>query len=229
MNQVGLAVANHNWQINLRDEADESVFNEIFKFKEYRRAEDVIREATYPIVDVGAHVGFFSIYCRSLNRKAKIFAIEPEQNNLKALNNHLKINKIKGIKVVAGCLAQESGTRELLLAADSHNHRLGPDFEKDDDSIEVEASSFSDFYKQHRIKKISLLKMDIEGGEYEVFDSMSDRDFAMVNYIILEYHNGKEKSKELEEKLRENGFAVQTFPSKFDKTMGYIFAHNKRF
>ena len=73
------------------------------------------------------------------------------------------------------------------------------------------------------------MKLDIEGGEYEVFTGMSEVDLAMVNYIILEYHEGREKSREIEEKLRTSGFAVQVFPSKFDKTMGFIFAHNKRF
>ena len=93
--------------------------------------------------------------------------------------------------------------------------------------------------------------MDIEGGEYEVFDGMSDDDFAMVNFIILEYHNGYEargkdardlsrangqytsqymgiRHKDIVEKLRANGFGVQVFPSHFDKTMGFVWANNKR-
>ena len=45
--------------------------------------------------------------------------------------------------------------------------------------------------------------------------------------MILEYHKGNEY-KVLAEKLRENGFGVQVFPSHFDKTMGFIWANNKR-
>jgi hypothetical protein len=50
----------------------------------------------------------------------------------------------------------------------------------------------------------------------------------MVNYVILEYHEGREKSIEIEQQLRENGFSVQVFPSKFDKTMGFMYGRNKR-
>jgi FkbM family methyltransferase len=228
--KANIKLNGHNWQVYLREEADQSVFNEIFKLKEYRSADDVIQNAKHPIVDVGAHAGFFSMYCRSLNKKVKIFAVEPEPNNLKLLKRHLAENKISGVKVIPGALAGETGERELLIFKDSHNHRLA----EDEGDIKVKAFAFADFCKQNKIKKISLLKMDIEGGEYEVFDSMSEKDFAVVNYVILEYHSISNKLvsrlsyKQIEEKLRENGFAVQVFPSHFDKTMGFIFANNKR-
>lgn len=227
--QVDLQLNQYNWQVELRDEADESVFNEIFKLHEYRIADDVIKQAINPIVDVGAHVGFFTMHARSLNKDVQIFAVEPESNNLKALTEHLRKNKIGSVETVAGALALESGLRNLELSADSHNHRLAQLFEQSEKSMPVQAFSFSEFCKKYKIKKISLLKFDIEGGEYEVFEGMTEADLAMVNYVILEYHEGREKSKEIEEKLRENGFGVQIFPSKFDKTMGFMFAHNKRF
>jgi len=229
----------HSWQVNIRDEADESVFNEIFKLNEYRAAEDVIKNAKHPIVDVGAHAGFFSMYCRGLNKKVKIFAIEPEPNNIKALSDHLKKNKILGVEVAEEALAGISGSGKLVLSEDSHNHFISPNemegsmFSSFTDrnnakTIKVKIVAFSDFIKKNKLKQISLLKFDIEGGEYEVFDSMSEADLSVVNNVILEYHKGREKSKEIEEKLRINGFGVQVFPSKFDKTMGFLFAKNKR-
>lgn len=242
MQKIPLKLNEHNWQANLRDEADQSVFNEIFKLKEYRAADEVIKNAKDAIVDVGAHAGFFSMYCRALNEKVKIYAVEPEPKNLEALQQHLDENKISGVKVIAGAIAGETSERQLVLSADSHNHRLGEEEFSSSDSmfadrvdeekntektIGVRAFSLADFCKKNKIKKISLLKMDIEGGEYEVFDGMSATDFAMVNFIILEYHRGKEH-KDLAEKLRANGFGVQVFPSHFDKTMGFLWANNKR-
>lgn len=216
-----------NWKFNLRDDADSSVFNEIFKYKEYRAVDSVIKSADYPIIDVGAHAGFFVFYCKLLNPKAEIFAVEPEPNNLAQLKKHIKDNKLKDVYVVNGALAGESGERFLEISEDSHNHKLGDDKLKEK-SIKVQAFSFADFCKKNKIKKVSLLKMDIEGGEYEVFENLSTSDFNMVNFLILEYHNGKEYQK-IEEILRENGFGVQVFPSKFDRTMGFLFAKNKRF
>lgn len=242
MQKTSLKLNGCNWQVYLRDTADQSVFNEIFKLKEYRAANDVIKTAKYPIVDVGAHAGFFSMYCRALNDKVKIFAIEPEPENLKLLNQHLADNKILGVEVVAGALASESGERQLILSVDSHNHhlaetdgafseRLFADFADADVTADkttvVHTFSFADFCNKNKIKNISLVKMDIEGGEYELFESLSEANLSMVNYIILEYHMGI-RHKEIAEKLRANGFGVQVHPSHFDKTMGFIWANNKR-
>src|SRR3989344_6928771 len=229
MQQVNIKLNGQNWRVYLRDEADQSVFNEIFKLKEYRSAEEVIKNAKYPVVDVGAHAGFFSMYCRALNKKIKILAVEPESENLKLLKRHLDENKILGVKVIAGALARKTGERKLLISKDSHNHRLIDEFSPvpDSPSESVRGFAFADFCRKNKIKKISLLKMDIEGGEYELFEGMSAEDFSMVNFVILEYHGGSEY-KNIAEKLRVNGFGVQIFPSHFDKTMGFIWANNKR-
>lgn len=214
-------------RVFIRDEADQSVFNEIFRLGEYRAAEEAVRGATDPIIDVGAHAGFFTLYCESLNPKAKIFAVEPEPENFLALKKHLKENKITNVKAIQAALAGQSGQRSLLISPDSHNHRLAEIGDNDGQKIEVIAYSFADFIKNNKIEKISLLKMDIEGGEFEIVKSLSARDLSVVKFLILEYHS-KERYRELEQKLRENGFGAQVFPSKFDKTMGFIFAKNKR-
>ncbi len=217
-----------NWRIFYRDLADESVVGEIFKFREYRAAENIIKSAKEPIVDVGAHAGFFSLYCRALNRLVKIYALEPEVDNIKMFKQHIKINNIKGVKLIAGALAGASGERELVISADSHNHRLAP---ADSLSKEnrVKAYSIADFCQENKLTAISLLKMDIEGGEYEVLASTSPRILSMVGAVIMEYHNSRTNNfKIIENQLRKNGFSVEIFPSHFDKNMGFIFARNKR-
>ena len=74
-----------------------------------------------------------------------------------------------------------------------------------------------------------VIKMDIEGGEYEVFKHSTLEELSKIKAIIMEYHTLPGKNYQaIEQKLRENGFGVQTHPSRFDKTMGFLFATNKR-
>lgn len=209
--------------LNIRDEADQSVMREIFKLREYKIVEEIIATAVDPIFDIGAHVGFFSLYCRALNKKVKIFAVEPLKENLLALGDHFKLNDIKGVEVIEAAIARATEKRKLVVTEDSHNNHLG----ETGDRV-VQAYSFHDFCTESKTKKVSLLKIDIEGGEYEIFDSLTDEDLANIPAMILEYHDGDRNHKELETQLRENGFGVQLFPSKFDKSMGFIFAKNKR-
>ena len=210
-----------------RDEVDISVMREIFKLREYRAAESVISSAQANILDVGGHAGFFVLYCRALNKKVKIISVEPVKENLVALTKNLKLNKTKDVEIISGVLSGESGTRYLEKSSDSHNSRLAPI--GTDTSEPVVGLALRDLCEQYHIKQIDLIKMDVEGGEYEILESLSKEDFLLFKNLILEYHNyhGLEKSL-LEQVLRENGFGVSVFPSKFDKNLGFIFASNKR-
>lgn len=215
--------------LTVRDDADQSVIAEIFKLREYRRAEEKIRSATSAIIDVGAHAGFFSLYTRALNSTVPIFALEPEPNNLIGLQKNISQNEAAGITVVPKALTSATGRVDLIITNDNHNHYVARPFKDDGKKIRVASTSLADLCTNHAIEKINLLKMDIEGGEYLVFDTLQAADFAKIEAVILEYHNTKSKNyKSIEQNLREHGFSVEIFPSKFDKTMGFLWALNKK-
>ncbi len=231
MEKISLKFNNHSWQVYLRDQVDRSVFNEIFKFKEYRRAEEQIVSAENSILDVGSHIGLFSLYCRSLNKQAKIYAVEPEADNLKILKQNIKENNLKNIEIVSAALSDKTGEGNLIISSDNHNHHLVDDF-LDDSFVTVQrvkVFSLTDFLAQHQISRISLLKMDIEGAEYKIFESLNFNDFLKIQAIIMEYHiSSKNKDfKIIESKLRKNKFSTEIFPSHFDKKMGFLWALNK--
>ena len=218
--------------VNPRSEVEVSVLREIFKIREYRAAEAAIKSAQDPILDVGAHVGFFTLYCRALNARVPVVALEPEDHNLASLRAHLKANQTTKVTVVVGGLTAQTGKRNLQLSADSHNHRILPlgKIAAANEAVQlVPVFSLADLCQSRKIKHLSLLKMDIEGGEYELLEAWSERDFSLFKCLLMEYHNKYLNNRaKLEKILREQGFGVQIFPSKFDKTMGIIMATNKR-
>ena len=230
MNKISVTINNKSFFIYIRDDADESVAAEIFKQREYRIAEDIIRDAKDSVIDVGSHVGFFTLYARLLNENVPIIAIEPDPKNIEQLKKHLRENNISSVTVIEGAVAADAGRRHLALAKDSHNHRLlGRAEPKDGKSVIVNTWSLSDILKKCIINSISLVKIDIEGGEYELFRGINPEDFKKINSFVIEYHlAGGKNQKVIEDILRENGFGVRVFPSKFDKKMGFIFAVNKR-
>lgn len=220
------------FEICLRPDADESVVAEIFKWREYRAAEGVIRKARLPILDVGAHIGVFSLYASALNPSVKICALEPEKENFALLLRNISGNRLDNVRAVKAALAGKTGKRELSLAADSINHRLRAAVGEDgaaEKYEKVSAFSFADFLEAERLDAVGLMKMDIEGGEYEVFENMAPEDFMRIHALILEYHeHGARSRRELEEILRSRGFGVETFPSRFEHGLGFMLARNKR-
>ncbi len=230
MHEQTVSLNGRQWQVFLRAEADQSVLAEIFKLREYRAAEPIIKNATHPIIDIGAHSGLFSLYVRALNQTVPIFAVEPEPKNLSLLAKHLAKNSVSGVTVVPAAIGNKNGKHALAVSLDSHDHHLlGKDETSESDTVVVGVMTIPTLLKKSNITRVSLIKMDIEGGEYDAFEKLAPEDFNRIGAIIMEYHNYNGRDyHELEKLLRENGFGVQVYPSKFDNRMGFIFARNKR-
>lgn len=215
---------NQKYQIKLRSQADNSIYKEIFELREYKEIEQIIKSAKAPLIDAGAQAGFFVLYCRALNSEVKIFAIEPDEGNLELLDENLKINKIDNVEVIPAALAGKSGLRDFYISKDSHNHSfykiLIPKINKTE---KVKAFGLDDWLKEQGVEDVSLLKLDIEGAEYEVLENFNG--WEKIKNIVLEYHEfGAHRHEDLEKLLSANGFKVKSKGSGFEKNLGFIFA-----
>ncbi|PIT88006.1 MAG: hypothetical protein COU29_04325 [Candidatus Magasanikbacteria bacterium CG10_big_fil_rev_8_21_14_0_10_36_32] len=225
MNRLELKLHNKILSVLTRDDVDQSVAAEIFRWREYRSAEDVIIKAIDPIVDVGAHIGLFTLYCRLLNEKVPIYALEPVKENEYLLKKNILENNFSNIETVLAALSVTSGEGNMIISTDNHRHCLSHSEKIQKNSQKVKTISLSDLLIKFKIKKISLLKMDIEGEENELLPNWSDEDFKCVGAIIMEYHNiKKDDCKKIENILRQRGYGVQNFPSRFDKKLGFMYA-----
>lgn len=209
---------NQKFRFETRDEADESVLNEIYKYQEYRSGEKFIRSAKV-IIDAGAHAGFFAVYCRALNSRAEIYCLEPVEENVKQIQKHLELNKVENVLVAEMALSNKTGKTNIYLSSDSHNHSLIPN--NSTGIREVKTVSLNDFCQQNDIKEIDFLKMDIEGAEEFVIADI--KNWPKVRSVMFEYHG---QTKGLVKNLNENKYKTQVFPSQFDKKFGLILAMN---
>ena len=201
-------------------------FEEIFKLGEYKAAEEKIKNAKNCVIDAGAQAGFFSLYARALNAEVKIIAIEPDEENLEAMVNNFSQNNIQDIEIVSSALAGTRSVRDFFVSTDFHDHSLNKNLvKKIARKVKVQGLTLSDIREKYKINQIDLLKMDIEGAEYEVLNSLHKADWEKINSIILEYHDFLNFSHEvLENILKQNKFKVKTTKSKFAPNLGFISA-----
>jgi FkbM family methyltransferase len=223
--QRKIKLNNRELTFDLPTEADQSVFDEIFRDKEYRVVEDILINAKDTVLDLGAHIGLFSIYASVLNGgKASLFVFEPDEINFAAMKEHLKLNGVKNIQCKNVAVAAESGERELFLSADSHNHSLiGEGVGK-----KIRTTTLPDIIRKFRLEKIDLVKMDIEGAEFEVLESMEESDFAKIANFYVEYHEyaNDKRGSDLMRLLAMNNYRVERRVSNYDNKMGYLVARN---
>ena len=80
------------------------------------------------------------------------------------------------------------------------------------DNIIVDMKSFADIIAELKHERIDVLKMDIEGSEYDVLENILNSNIQ-IDQILVEFHerffdNGKLKTLEELKKLELNGYAI---------------------
>jgi len=78
-------------------------------------------------------------------------------------------------------------------------------------TVEVEGITLERFVREHGVDTIDLLKVDIEGAETAMFDSMSDELLSRVSQITVEFHDfcgltSKEDIRRIRSRLEKLGF-----------------------
>lgn len=129
------------------------------------------------VLDVGANVGAYSRAILSIAPTARIYCFEPHPGNLKGLEAAVGGR----VTVVPAAVGSRRGTADLYDYVEgtgsSHASLHKEVFEKlrqqPHRSLCVNMITIDDFVEQHSINVISLLKVDVEGHELEVFRGAS--------------------------------------------------------
>jgi len=182
-----MLVASH-WSIHpiyLRlNSSDINVFRQVFIEREYQ----IIAKCAFDdcvVIDAGANIGLTSLFISSLFPNARIFAVEPEQNNFELL----KINTMsyQNIHCIHGAL-WDKDEQVSILSEDDPDWAFRVGANTSNDRHGIPGYRVSSLLDQIKAPKASLLKMDIEGAEFEVLGDAGawiDR----VDNIVLELHD----------------------------------------
>ena len=85
--------------------------------------------------------------------------------------------------------------------------------------------SMNDLIKKHHIDRIDILKVDIEGGEIEIFSENLSW-LTIVRILVIEIHDKYIDGDFVRKKLHENGFKSAREPATgceiFLSSIGYI-------
>lgn len=164
------------------------------------------------ILDIGANIGAFSLLASHLFPEARIFSFEPEKNNFGVLSKNVELNDSGKITIYNEAVSDKDGVAVLNVdPADSASHSL----EGASASGQAIATvSLKAILSRESLTVIDLLKMDIEGSEYEVL-FQSGEALVRVNNLVLEVHDHSRFSPaELLEFLKQSGFEIACAPSR---------------
>jgi len=188
---------------------DRVIFNQIWLTKTYTLRGFEIKENDL-IIDVGAHIGMFSILAGKFAPKGKVYAFEPSADNFNLLKENVELNKLGNVVLLNKAIAKESEIREFALSPDDPAGHALPYEETNRQKINVRTISLDDFLKEKSINKIDFLKMDCEGAEYEIFLNCSNETLQKISKISMEYHDvdNERTVAHIKNFLEEKGFKV---------------------
>ena len=174
------------------------------------------------VIDIGAHIGLFSLLVSQRCKTGKILSFEPVRENFDLLVSNLKLNHIENVLPFNMAVSKNSDKLNLFLNDDQSAHSIFP---KSSESISVESTSLQKIFEENKISSCKLLKLDCEGAEYEIIDSLPSEYLDKIQNIVMEYHSADTKPelvKNLIQKIKNAGFKIKTRPHHDD--MGFLIA-----
>ncbi len=134
------------------------------------------------ILDVGAHIGSFTVVMAKGLPGARITAFEPSAQRAACLRRNVTVNGLHDRVTVVQAAVGGSTARKRLGSTG-----IIVDAEIQAGGEVVEMVAFEQVVTEFD-GPVDLLKMDCEGGEYEIVRSASDATLRRVDRLLMEYH-----------------------------------------
>lgn len=172
------------------DDSDIRVFKQIFVDNEYDSLN--LPDTAETIVDLGANIGLSALFFLKKYPDARIVAVEPDAVNFEIMKKNLD-RFSKSVAFLQAAIWPTDG--EVSLVEEDVNHSsLGAwgyrtEAQSENASVSVKSVSIPTIKQQYNMDFIDILKVDIEGAEYELFEKDYENWIDQVGMIVIETHD----------------------------------------
>ncbi len=159
-------------------------------------------------VDIGANFGLFANQISVHNPVVRVLAVEPNYQILPSLIGNLQLNKTDSrVNIVQAAV---SSSDDLVTLAQPSENNLGSTMVVNNTKglLSVPCVRLEKLFNQFGLKKIDLIKIDIEGNEFEVFRDFDFGKFDIQNIILEFNHLSRISLDELLNFFKSKGFAA---------------------
>jgi len=139
------------------------------------------------IIDLGSEIGLSVTYFKSMYPNARIMAFEPDPASYELLTKNIRNNIMKKVTTYNVAPANKVGLMSFYIDPSVEGSLTMSLFEKRQKKrIAVKVDRLSHYIKQ----RVDLLKMDIEGAEFDVLSDLShSKKISLIDSMMMEYHH----------------------------------------
>lgn len=201
-----------------KNQSDVYIWREIFLERIYDFDYERFVGDVSLVVDLGANAGLSASYFQMRFPAARIIAVEPLAENVDVIRANARALRAEW-EVEEAAVAAESGRAEFYASewwsSGSLVQRIGEYRQSMPNRVEsvlslprrsVEVITVGELLEKHGVRRVPVMKMDIEGCEDEVLTSGAEW-LRRVGVLIVEVHSKYIDPEVVDDRLRDAGFA----------------------
>ncbi len=122
------------------------------------------------VFDIGANIGIYTILASKLvGPRGKVYAFEPDPENYRLLIKNIKLNKLENVVAVKSALGDKTGRVRFYQDISNPGESSLAELYRANRYM-VSITTLDKFCSTNHIKRIQIIKMDVEGGEIDILN-----------------------------------------------------------
>ncbi len=155
------------------------------------------------VFDIGAHVGFYTMLASAaLGEQGEVIAFEPFPQNIDFLKRHLVINNRQNVRIIEAAVGDRRSPGRFRQGDDTFTGCI-----TDNGDLSVPLVVLDDLVSSGAVQPPQIIKMDIEGGEYDALSGAKKILARWRPQIFLSTH-GPDIHRKCLELLQDIGYDV---------------------
>lgn len=140
------------------------------------------------VFDIGANIGLTTL--TAARRASQVVAFEPQPTTHACLVKTIEANRLKNIRAVELALGATKG--EISFFADSNSssasHIIADSTLGRQSDVKVEMTTLDNFVEDESIRRIDLIKIDVEGFEIDAISGAKNTLYKLRPAIFVEFN-----------------------------------------
>lgn len=180
------------------------------------------------VIDIGAALGDFTVLAAKQFEKGVVHAYEPFAESVALLEKNIALNQVANVTYFVEAVAAEAGQMSVSNDGSGGVEAVSIQFAADDAAgvTVVPAVSLETALSRLPNGRCDFLKLDCEGGEFDILLNSAAETVQKIDRISMEYHNGftPHTHTEIKTRLESLGFRVHCTPNPVHDYLGFLYA-----
>lgn len=144
------------------------------------------------VLDIGAYIGQYTLLAAKYASAGRVIAFEPHPISYQRLQAHVACNRLGNVCILHQAAGQIPGRLPLALSEQASDSGFSSGWSGE--TIEVEVVPVDEVVRQMNLKRVDVIKVDVEGAEGQVLRGAHETLARFHPLLIVEIDRHREQA-----------------------------------